>query len=409
MQFYEVGGAVRDSILGEPVGERDWVVIGGTPGALLKLGFRRVGKAFPVFLHPESGEEYALARTERKTGPGHTDFSVEANESITLEEDLRRRDLTVNAIARDRDGRLIDPYGGLEDLEQRVLRHVSAAFSEDPLRVLRVARFAARLQHRDFTIAATTKELMAAMSSTGELDTLSPDRVWLETSKALSTRRPDVYFSVLREVGALGRVFPEVDALFGVPQPPRWHPEIDTGVHTLMALRLAAELSDDVAVRFAVLTHDLGKATTPPHILPSHHGHGRRSAELVASLCKRLPVPRRLRELALQVAEHHGLAHQALRLRAGTILKLIVSVDGLRRPERFEQFLLACEADARGRLGLEVVPYTQGGRLRTALGAARSVAAEHILDASKLAGAALGDAIRQRRIEAVAAALAIEP
>lgn len=399
MRVYEVGGAVRDSLLGAPVGERDWVVVGASPVEMLKLGYRQVGKDFPVFLHPETGEEYALARTEIKTGPGYTGFEVHADPDTTLEEDLARRDLTINAIARDEEGALIDPYGGVRDVEQRVLRHVSDAFSEDPLRVLRVARFMAQLARHDFKIAEPTRALMAAMTESGEIDALRPERVWLETRKALVTARPDLYFATLRECGALARVFPEVDALFGVPQPPRWHPEVDTGVHTLMALKMAAQLSDSLAVRFAVLVHDLGKGTTPENEWPSHRGHGKRSVELIGRLCERIPVPGKLRRLAEIVAEHHGAAHQALKLRPGTLLKLIERADGLRQPERFEEFVLACEADARGRLDREETPYPEGALLRSALDAASAVTSADV-DA-ELDGSELGQAIREERLRAI--------
>jgi tRNA nucleotidyltransferase (CCA-adding enzyme) len=302
MKVYEVGGAVRDALLGLPVKERDWVVVGASAEELEALGYRRVGKDFPVFLHPRTNDQYALARTERKIGPGYTGFAFDTSAGVTLEQDLARRDLTINAIARDESGELIDPWGGRDDLANRVLRHVSDAFREDPLRVLRVARFAARFSELGFTVAADTQALMAEIVASGEIDTLRPERVWQETVKALGENRPDVYFEVLRACGALRHVFPEIDALFGVPQPAQWHPEIDTGVHVLMALRCAARLSRSEVVRFAVLTHDLGKATTPKFELPSHHGHERRSEQLLAQFCARLPVPNRFRELAEHVA-----------------------------------------------------------------------------------------------------------
>ena len=367
MRVYEVGGAVRDALLGLPVTEHDWVVVGASADELAARGFRRVGKDFPVFLHPDTGEEYALARTERKTAPGYTGFEFDAAPTVTLEQDLMRRDLTINAIARAEDGELVDPWSGRADLAARVLRHVSPAFSEDPLRVLRVARFAARFAPLGFVIAPETLELMREIVAAGEMEALRPERVWQETVKALATERPDVYVETLRTCNALARVFPEVDALFGVPQPERWHPEIDTGVHVLMALRMAAQLSRSETVRFAVLTHDLGKGTTPSAMLPSHHGHEQRSEELLDRLCARLPVPNRFRDLALLVARHHGTVHKAAELKPQTVLRLIMAADGLRQPERFDEFLLACEADARGRKGLEQRPYGQGERLRAAL------------------------------------------
>src|SRR5688572_24768063 len=352
MKIYEVGGAVRDALLGLPVEERDWVVVGATPDDLTAQGFKRVGKDFPVFLHPKTGEEYALARTERKTGRGYTGFAFDTAATVTLEQDLERRDLTINAIARSSDGEIIDPWSGRADLAARVLRHVSPAFREDPLRVLRVARFAARFAPLGFTVAPPTLALMKEIVAAGEMEALTVERVWQETVKGLRTERPDVYFEVLRSCGALARLFPEVDALFGVPQPERWHPEIDTGVHLLMALRVAAELSKSETVRFAVLTHDLGKGTTPSAILPAHHGHEGRSVELLEALCARLPVPNKFRELAVLVARHHGVVHKAAELRPQTVLKLITETDGIRQPDRFDELLLACEADARGRKGL---------------------------------------------------------
>ncbi len=403
MEAFVVGGAVRDELLGLPVKERDWVVVGSSAEEMLRLGYRQVGKDFPVFLHPETGEEYALARTEKSTGPGYHGFSFDVSANVTLEEDLARRDLTINSIARRENGELVDPYGGQTDVESRILRHTSAAFAEDPLRVLRVARFAARFAPLSFTIDPGTKALMQEMTRNGEIDSLRPERVWLETDKALAEPRPDVYFETLRESDALAVVFPEVDALFGVPQPPRWHPEIDTGIHVLLCLKIAAELSDDTAVRFATLTHDLGKATTPADMLPRHTGHERRSVEILESFCERLPVPRRYRDLAIAVARDHGIVHRAAELKPGTILKLIEGSDGIRRPKRFESLLLACEADARGRTGLENADYPQRRRLERSLMAARDI------DVGKLAaqaqGAALGALIREHRLAAIAEAL----
>jgi tRNA nucleotidyltransferase (CCA-adding enzyme) len=405
MRVYEVGGAVRDALLGLPVQERDWVVVGASADELLALGYRRVGKDFPVFLHPRTGEEYALARTERKTAPGYTGFAFDAAPTVTLEQDLQRRDLTINAIARAETGELIDPWSGRADVEARVLRHVSPAFSEDPLRVLRVARFAARFAPLGFSVAAATMDLMKQIVAAGEMEALRPERVWQETVKALATERPDVYVETLRACGALRRVFPEVDALFGVPQPERWHPEVDTGVHTLMALRMAARLSRKETVRFAVLTHDLGKATTPHDLLPSHHGHEQRSEELLEGLCKRLPVPNRFRDLAVLVARHHGTVHKAAELKPQTVLRLILAADGLRQPERFDEFLLACEADARGRKGLEDRSYDQADRLRAALRAARGVDAGKVKAERKLDGEALGQALHDERLAAIKAEL----
>ncbi len=403
MEIYEVGGAVRDALLGRPVRERDWLVVGARPEEMAALGFKQVGKDFPVFLHPETGEEYALARTERKVAPGYTGFTFDTSPSITVEQDLERRDLTINAMARDRHGRLVDPWGGLEDLKARKLRHVSDAFREDPVRLLRVARFAAELDEFGFTIADETMALMREMVTSGEVDALRPERVWKETARALGTARPDVYIEVLRECGALAKVFPEVDALFGVPQPERWHPEIDTGVHVLMAMRMAAKLSAcDPTVAFALLTHDLGKGTTPKDVLPRHPGHEQRSVELLEALCERLPVPRAYRDLALHVARHHGVVHRSAELRPATVLSLLDTVDAFRRPERFEAFLIACEADARGRKGLEDRPYPPAERFRAALAAARSVDPATLV-AEGYSGAALGEELRKRRIDAIRA------
>jgi tRNA nucleotidyltransferase (CCA-adding enzyme) len=405
MKIYEVGGAVRDALLGLPVVERDWVVVGGSADELAALGFRRVGKDFPVFLHPRTGEEYALARTERKTAPGYTGFAFDAAPTVTLEDYLKRRDLTINAIARAEDGEIVDPWSGRADIAARVLRHVSPAFSEDPLRVLRVARFAARFAPLDFTIAPDTLALMQEIVAAGEMEALRPERVWQETAKALATQRPDVYVETLRSCGALARIFPEVDALFGVPQPERWHPEIDTGFHVLMALKMAAQLSQSAPVCFAVLTHDLGKATTPKELLPRHHGHEHRSEALLEQLCARLPVPNRFRDLARLVARYHGTVHQAENLKPQTVLRLIADADGLRQPQRFEEMLLACEADARGRKGLEEREYPQAERLRIALRAAKGVDAGQIKAARGLDGEALGKALHDERLHAVKRAL----
>jgi tRNA nucleotidyltransferase (CCA-adding enzyme) len=371
MQVYLVGGAVRDGLLGLAVKERDWVVVGSTREELLRLKFREVGRDFPVFLHPESREEYALARLERKTGPGYRGFAVEFGPEVTLEEDLARRDLTINAIAQAADGRFVDPYGGQRDLQARLLRHVSAAFIEDPVRVLRVARFAARFAPLGFKVAPDTLALMQAMVKRGEVNALVAERVWQETEKALRESAASEFFRTLRECGALKIIYPELDALFGVPQPPQWHPEIDTGVHTLMVLDQAARMSSDPRIRFAALVHDLGKGTTPPAKWPSHRGHEERSVALIDALCERLRVPSEYRDLSIIVARYHGNVHRAFELRPKTILDILEQADAFRRPERFSQALLACEADSRGRLGLEDIEYPQ----RTYLQAARDAAA----------------------------------
>ena len=401
MQVYLVGGAVRDELLGLPVSERDWCVVGSTPEELESLGYRPVGKDFPVFLHPETGEEYALARTERKTAAGYHGFTFNTSPDVSIEDDLERRDLTINALARDADGTLVDPYGGRQDLEERRLRHVSDAFAEDPVRVLRVAKFAARFQSLGFRIADETLALMRRMVDDGEVDALVPDRVWKETETALKTPGSRHFFETLRACGALERVFPEVDALFGVPQPEKWHPEIDTGVHTMMVLEQAEALTPSGAVRFAGLVHDLGKATTPDYRLPSHPGHEQRSVKLIDRMAERLPIPKAWRELACLVAEFHTHCHKALELRPDTMLKVLERTDAFRRPERFEEFLVACEADARGRLGLEDRSYAQVDYLRGALRAANEV------DAAKIAGANAGrdipGAIRKARISALKA------
>jgi tRNA nucleotidyltransferase (CCA-adding enzyme) len=400
MEVYLVGGAVRDEQLGLPVKERDWCVVGATPDELLSKGYRQVGKGFPVFLHPETNEEYALARTERKTGAGYHGFEFQTSPDVTLEADLSRRDLTINAMARDADGNLIDPFDGMADLEHRVLRHISDAFSEDPVRILRTAKFKARFAGLGFELAGETLDLMAQMVSDGEADSLQADRVWQETEAALAGPNPHLYFQVLRDCGALAVVFPELDALFGVPQPPQWHPEIDCGLHALMVLEQAAKLSDDIAVRFAALVHDLGKATTAKENLPSHPGHERRSVKLVNKMAKRLPVPRACRELGVLVAEYHAHCHRAFELRPQTILKLLKEIDAFRRPERFRKFLLACEADARGRTGFEDKPYPQAAYLERAGKEAGRVKADQAADTATN-GAAIGAEIDKKRLEAI--------
>ncbi|MCP4301650.1 MAG: multifunctional CCA addition/repair protein [Gammaproteobacteria bacterium] len=399
MQVYLVGGAVRDEQLGIPHKERDWCVVGATPDELLAQGYQQVGKDFPVFIHPDSGEEYALARTERKTGPGYHGFAFDCSPGVSIEDDLLRRDLTINALAKDARGKLIDPYNGIRDIEQRVLRHVSDAFAEDPVRILRVAKFAARFKSLGFSIAPETMSLMCQMVSDGEVDALVPDRVWKETEAALSGQNVRVFFEVLRDCGALRVLLPEVDVLFGIPQPPQWHPEIDTGIHVLMVLDQAEALSRDLDVRFAALTHDLGKGTTPGYKLPSHPGHEVRGCELIRDIANRLPVPKTSRDLALLVAEFHTHCHRALELRAKTILKVLEKTDAFRRPERFEQFLISCEADARGRAGLENRRYPQADHFRGAYAAATTVDAGAVArahDNSKIPAA-----IRRARKSAV--------
>jgi tRNA nucleotidyltransferase (CCA-adding enzyme) len=404
MEIYLVGGAVRDELLGLPVKERDWVVVGVTPAELLAQGYQQVGKHFPVFLHPVTREEYALARTERKTAPGYRGFSVHAAPEVTLQEDLGRRDLTINAMARDVGGHLIDPYQGLRDLQERRLRHVSPAFAEDPVRILRVARLAARYAALSFQVAPETLALMRTMIASGEVDTLVPERVWAETVRALGEPSPARFIEVLRDSGALARIFPEIDRLFGVPQPPLHHPEIDTGRHLLLSLQQAVHLGADPLVGFAVLVHDLGKGTTPVEEWPRHIGHEARGARLVRELCQRLRVPKDYRELGVLAAEYHTLCHRALELRPRTLLKLLQTLDAFRKPLRFEQFLLACEADARGRQGLEERPYPQAERLRTAYQAAAAVEVRLLLEQG-LSGTVLGEAVRRMRLRAVAAAL----
>jgi tRNA nucleotidyltransferase (CCA-adding enzyme) len=398
MQVYLVGGAVRDRLLGLPVRERDWVVVGAAPAELERQGYTPVGKEFPVFLHPQTHEEYALARLERKVAPGYRGFVTQFSPDVTLEDDLKRRDLTINALAENPDGTVVDPFGGQRDLRARVLRHVSEAFVEDPVRVLRVARFAARFAPLGFSVAPETMALMKKMVSSGEVSALVAERVWKETERALGEAQPAVFFETLRECGALAVIFPEIEALYGVPQPPQWHPEIDTGVHVMMALRLASRISDSKVVRFAVLMHDLGKARTPAEKLPSHPGHEQASVPLIEALVARLRIPNDYRELALLAARHHGLVHRAFELRPATVLKLLEETDAVRRPERFAEFLLACESDARGRAGLEEKPYPQADYLRRA----RETIAGVTLDPSErdgLNGAAIGEKLRSKRLK----------
>jgi len=396
-KIYCVGGSVRDRLLGLPVQDHDWVVVGSTPEAMLTQGFQPVGKDFPVFLHPVTHEEYALARTERKTAPGYKGFIVHAAPDVTLEEDLLRRDFTINAIAEDINGKLIDPCHGVADLRAGILRHVSAAFSEDPVRILRGARFAARF---GFTIAPETRELMRAMVANGEADALVAERVWQELARGLMEKQPSQFFETLRACGALAKILPEVDALFGMPQPVKHHPEIDSGIHTMLVVDTAARHDYPLEVRFAALTHDLGKATTPQDVLPHHYGHEQRSAELVQQLAQRLRVPGECRDLALLAARFHGDIHRAFELRADTIVKLFQSADAWRRPERFAQLLLACAADARGRPGQEQNPYPQNDYLLELLDLA------HTVDAGAIARqcsdpAMIPAAIRHARINAI--------
>lgn len=400
MQIFLVGGAVRDQLLGLPVHEKDWVVVGASADELLAQGFKAVGKDFPVFLHPHTQEEYALARQERKTAPGYTGFSFNTHSGVSLAEDLVRRDLTINAMAQDDQGTIIDPYGGQQDLQRRLLRHVSPAFSEDPVRILRIARFSARYHHLGFEIAQETWQLMREMVTAGEVDHLVPERVWKETSRALHEPNPTVYFQVLRDCGALARLMPELNALFGIPQRPEYHPEVDTGLHSLMVLSQACLLSDSTAVRFASLIHDLGKALTPTDILPRHHGHEQAGLAPIKSLAKRLALPKDILELALLCAEFHTHCHRAMELTAQTLLKMFLRMDAFRRPERLEQFCLCCEADARGRTGFETRAYPQADYIRGAFQCCQAIDVEALM-AQGFAHAALGQAIHAQRIKAL--------
>ncbi|HEY1899482.1 MAG TPA: multifunctional CCA addition/repair protein [Steroidobacteraceae bacterium] len=401
MQVYLVGGAVRDRLLGRAVGERDWVVVGATPGELTAQGYTPVGKDFPVFLHPQTHEEYALARQERKVAPGYHGFTTVFSPAVTLEEDLRRRDLTINAMAEDATGQVVDPYDGQRDLAARLLRHVSDAFVEDPVRVLRVARFAARFAEAGFRIAPETQALMAQMTTSGEIAALTPERVWRETARALLESRPEVFFEALRSCGALAVLMPELAALHGVPQPPKWHPEVDTFVHVMLALQYAAQRQAPLSVRYAVLLHDLGKALTPKAQWPRHHGHEDLGLAPIEALSQRLRAPNDCRELALLTSRQHTLVHRVLELRPATLMQLLVETDALRRPERFSELLLACECDARGRAGLQSRPYPQADYLRQAHAAAAAVT----LGAQErrgLVGPQIGAALQERRLTAVA-------
>ncbi|MFB2801567.1 multifunctional CCA addition/repair protein [Shewanella seohaensis] len=400
MKIYLVGGAVRDSLLNLPIKDKDFMVVGATPEQMQQLGYRQVGKDFPVFLHPKTQQEYALARTERKVGLGYGGFSCYASPDVTLEQDLLRRDLTINAIAQDESGNLYDPYHGIADINARKLRHVSAAFAEDPLRVLRVARFAARFHDLGFEIADETMVLMQHMSQTEELTALTPERVWQEVDKSLGGPHPEVFFEVLRQCGALNILFPEIEALFGVPQPEKWHPEIDTGLHTMLVLAQATALTEEKAVRFAALVHDLGKALSPKEHWPKHHGHGQKGLPVIKSLCERLRIPNEYRDLALLVSDQHQNVHQAFELRSETIIKLFDKADFWRKPERLEQLLLACLADMRGRTGFEHHAYPQGDYLSACFLAANTVDVKAII-AAGFQGAQIKQALNSKRIEVV--------
>ncbi|KVN97898.1 2', 3'-cyclic nucleotide 2'-phosphodiesterase [Burkholderia ubonensis] len=411
MRVYAVGGAIRDELLGVPVQDRDYVVVGATPEQMVAQGFKPVGKDFPVFLHPRTHEEYALARTERKTAAGYHGFQFYYAPDVTLDEDLARRDLTINAMAREvsPDGSLagpvIDPFDGQADLRARVFRHVSDAFVEDPVRILRIARFAARFT--GFAVADDTLALMRRMVDAGEVDALVAERVWQELARGLMEARPSRMFEALRECGALARILPEVDALWGVPQRADYHPEVDTGVHVMMVVDHAAKQGYSLAVRFAALTHDLGKATTPEDVLPRHIGHEGRSVDLLKPLCDRLRVPNECRDLALVVAREHGNLHRVMEMGAAALVRLFERTDALRKPARFAEMVQACEADARGRLGLDTQPYPQAERLRVALVAARGVDAGAIARGVGADTAKIKDAVHRARIQAVARALDI--
>jgi len=407
MQVYLVGGAVRDQLLGYPYHEKDYVVVGATPEQLLTQGYQPVGKDFPVFLHPETKDEYALARTERKSGHGYHGFEFYTDISVTLEQDLIRRDLTINAMAMDSEGNVYDPYNGQKDLQNKILRHVSNAFSEDPLRVLRIARFAARYKALGFTVADETLTLMRKLAESGELQALTPERVWKETSRALMERHADTYFEVLRACGALKVLFPELDALYGIPQRPEYHPEIDCGIHTMMSLQQACRANYSLDVRFAVLVHDLGKALTPQEEWPRHIMHEERGLRPVTEVCDRLKVPTYTKQLSLAVCKEHLKCHQALTLKPGTLWRLLQRLDVLRRPERVEAFVQACECDSRGRLGLEDRDYPQAQYVLDAMQVVRGIKAQDL--PPEVQGPDIGEMLIQRRIKAIEELKAKQP
>jgi tRNA nucleotidyltransferase (CCA-adding enzyme) len=401
MEIYLVGGAVRDKLLDFQVSEQDWVVLGETPESMVKHGFRPVGKDFPVFLHPQSHEEYALARTERKTAPGYKGFAVHASPDVRLEQDLLRRDLTINAMAMTPQGQLIDPYGGLQDLENRIFRHISPAFAEDPVRILRVARFAARYGHLGFKLAEETRDLMQSMVAAGEVDFLVPERVWAELFKALGEQSPSAFFYTLKDCIALEKIFPEINRLFGVPQPEKHHPEIDTGLHSMLCLEQAVLLSARPEVRFAALVHDLGKGLSPKELWPHHYDHEKKGLPVLEQLCTRLRVPNAFKALAIQVMQYHTHCHRAFELRASTLTDVLGALGAFKANNMLDEFLLACEADAKGRTGFEHIPYPQAEMFRVAAKAAASVDTSAILN-SELQGAKIGEAIRLLRVKAVA-------
>ncbi|MDH5433843.1 MAG: multifunctional CCA addition/repair protein [Gammaproteobacteria bacterium] len=400
MQIYLVGGAVRDKYLEYPVREKDWVVVGSSADDLLSQGYKQVGKGFPVFLHPETHEEYALARTEKKSGQGYYGFDIYTGKEVTLEEDLARRDLTINAMALDNKENLIDPCNGLNDLKKKVLRHISPSFAEDPLRVLRVARFAARYHHLGFSIAKETLSLMKSLVDSGELKTLPAERVWLETEKALTEKSPQIYFEVLRQCNALKYWFEEIDCLWGVPNPPRWHPEIDTGIHTMMVLEQAAKITDDPVTRFAALCHDLGKGATPAHILPSHPGHEKRGIPIIVKLCKRLTTPRHYEKLATLCSEYHLHLHRIEELRANTIVKVLEATRAFHNPAMLEKFVQVCEADFKGRTGFENRPYPQATIIKQAYHACQSLDVQDLI-AQGFNGSQLGEELHRQRVNLV--------
>ena len=400
LKTYLVGGAVRDELLGYPFKERDWVVVGATVDDMIAAGYQQVGKDFPVFLHPETKEEHALARTERKTAAGYKGFEVHASPDVTLEDDLIRRDLTINAIAKDEDGKYIDPYHGIPDIKNKILRHVSDAFLEDPVRILRIARFLARYAHLGFSIADETMELMKEMVSAGEVDALVAERVWQEMQKALGEQTPTAFITTLRDCGALQRILPELDCLWGVPQPAEHHPEIDTGIHTMMVLEQACKLSEDPQVRFAALVHDLGKGTTPEKEWPRHIAHEARGADIVKNVCQRLRIPNEYRDLAERTARFHLHYHRALELKPATVVKTLEQLDAYRNPQRFEKFLLASEADARGRTGYEDKTFPQGDFFRQALDVSKNIDIEKLRNLG-FENMALANEIKNVRIKAV--------